>query len=96
MMSAALGESRKMKHHAPGEWVRMYSAGRINWAEICDATGAAYGDLLVELARHAPPLPRIKPVINAQQSALLQAALNRAGRLRFRHPATTRIVAQQP
>lgn len=56
----------------------LYAAGKLAWREIAAETGAAFGDLLVELARQNLQLPRVTPAKRPEQVAMLDAVLRQA------------------
>ena len=59
------------------ELAALYGAGRVTWREIAAETGAAFGDLLVELARQNLQLPRVTPAKRPEQVAIFLAILGR-------------------
>jgi prevent-host-death family protein len=60
------------------ELAALYAAGKLAWREIAAETGAAFGDLLVELARQNLQLPRVMPAKRPKQVAMLDAVLRQA------------------
>lgn len=56
----------------------LYAAGKVTWREIADETGAAFGDLLLELAGQGLQLPRVSPKKTPQQMRLFKSILQQA------------------
>lgn len=56
----------------------LYSAGAVTWRAIADETGAAFGELLLELARQGLPLPTVVAPKRPEQAALLDDAMAKA------------------
>ena len=53
----------------------LYSAGAVTWRAIADETGAAFGELLLKLARQGLPLPAVVAPKRPEQAALLDEAI---------------------
>ena len=53
----------------------LYSAGAVTWRAIADETGAAFGELLLELARQGLPLPTVVAPKRPEQVALLDEVM---------------------
>lgn len=62
------------------ELAALYAAGKVTWRELAAETGAAFGDLLVELARQNLQLPRVMPAKRPEQVAMFDAILQQAAR----------------
>lgn len=60
------------------ELAALYAAGKVTWREIADETGAAFGDLLLELAEQGLQLPRVNPEKTPEQKRLFKAILRKA------------------
>lgn len=58
----------------------LYAEGKATWREIADETGAAFGDVLLELARRGLQLPVVTPEKRPEQLALFKAVLRQAAR----------------
>jgi prevent-host-death family protein len=58
----------------------LYSSGAISWHQVSDETGAAFGDLLIELGRQNLQLPRVAAKKRPEQQALLDEVFRRASR----------------
>lgn len=58
----------------------LYAAGKLTWREIADETGAAFGDLLLELSKQDLELPRVTPEKRPEQVALLGAIFRQASK----------------
>ena len=56
----------------------LYSAGAVTWRAIADETGAAFGELLLELARQGLPLPTVVAPKRPEQAALLDEVMAKA------------------
>ena len=56
----------------------LYSAGAVTWRTIADETSAAFGELLLELARQGLPLPMVVAPKRSEQAALLDEAMAKA------------------
>ena len=56
----------------------LYSAGAVTWRAIADETGAAFGELLLELARQGLPLPTVVAPKRPEQVALLDEVMAKA------------------
>jgi hypothetical protein len=57
-----------------------YAAGKLGWREIADDTGAAFGELLLELARQGLTLPQVSAEKRPAQAAHLRAIFKQAAR----------------
>jgi prevent-host-death family protein len=60
------------------ELAALYAAGKVTWREIAAETGAAFGDLLLELAAQGLKLPRVNPEKTPEQIRLFKAILRKA------------------
>ena len=58
----------------------LYAAGKLGWREIADDTGAAFGELLLELARQGLALPQVTAEKRPAQAAHLRAVFKQAAR----------------
>lgn len=56
----------------------LYSAGKVNWRDIAEETGASFGELLLALALQNLDLPRVVPDKSLEQRNLFNAVLRRA------------------
>ena len=61
-----------------GALAALYSAGAVTWRAIADENGAAFGELLLELARQGLPLPTVVAPKRPEQAALLDEAMAKA------------------
>lgn len=61
----------------------LFASGPTTWREVADDTGAAFGDLLLELARQALALPRATATKRPAQVTLLSQIFQRAGESRI-------------
>jgi hypothetical protein len=57
---------------------RRYAAGAASWRDIRDATGATFGDLLVELATQGLQLPQVRVQRTPEQQRAFEEILTRA------------------
>jgi hypothetical protein len=58
----------------------LYAAGQLGWRELADDTGAAFGELLLELARQGLALPQVSAEKRPAQAAHLRAVFKKAAR----------------
>ena len=58
----------------------LYAAGKLTWREIADEAGAAFGELLLELAKQGLALPQVTPEKRAAQAALLRGIFRQASK----------------
>lgn len=70
-------EADRMAELAP-----LYAAGKLGWREIASDTGAAFGELLLELAMQGLALPRVTPEKRPAQAALLRGIFRQAAKSR--------------
>lgn len=80
VLSAPSEQTNALEATRLAELAALYAAGRVTWREIAAETGAAFGDLLGELARQNLQLPRVMPAKRPEQAALFDAVLRRAAR----------------
>jgi prevent-host-death family protein len=59
----------------------LFANGQTTWQEVADETGAALGDLLLELATQGLALPRTTATKRPAQATLLSQIFQRAGRV---------------
>jgi prevent-host-death family protein len=78
VLSAPPEQANALEATRLAELAALYAAGKLAWREIAAETGAAFGDLLVELARQNLQLPRVTPAKRPEQVAMLDAVLRQA------------------
>jgi hypothetical protein len=75
---AAASRSRSTPPADLAQHARRYAAGEISWRDIRDATGATFGDLLVELATQRLQLPQVSVQRTPEQQRAFEEILTRA------------------
>ena len=56
----------------------LYAAGKVTWRDIATETGAAFGDLLLELGKQGLELPQVRPERTPAQERLFRSMLRKS------------------
>ena len=80
ILSAPAFSGRQINPSKLADLARLYASGVISWAKVSEETGAAFGELLMELGRQGLSLPVVKAPKRPAQAALFHESLRREAR----------------
>lgn len=83
VLSAADGDVRSANRHRLAELAGLYARGAVSWRKVEEDTGAAFGELLLELGRQGLALPLATAAKRPAQAEVFRQVLRQAAQARL-------------